>query len=144
MGVSTWRYPLAITLAVAMFVSACGGEATPQSDAAERRRILSQEFPDVLDARFDSIGETTWSVRVTISSPYDTPERYADAWRVMTLEGAVLGERVLTHDHASEQPFTRALNNVQIPAGTDVVVIEARDLINGWSGEGIEFSLPTD
>lgn len=127
-----------------MLVGACGSEATPQSEAAERRQILSQKFPEVVDARFDSIGATTWSVRVTISSPYDTPERYADAWRVLTLEGDVLGERQLTHDHATEQPFTRALNNVDIPAGTDVVVIEARDLINGWSGDRVEFALPTD
>ena len=108
------------------------------------RSVLSQKFPDVVGAQFDAIGEGTWSVRVTISSPYDTPERYADAWRVLSLDGEVLGTRELVHDHATEQPFTRALNNVDIPLGTDVVLVEARDLINGWSGETVEFTLPEE
>ena len=63
---------------------------------------------------------------------------------MLTVDGQVLGTRVLTHDHATEQPFTRALNNVEIPAGTETVLIEARDLINGWSDDQIEFELPID
>ena len=106
------------------------------------RQLLSQRFPDIVGAIFDPIGDTTWSIRVTISSPYDTEERYADAWRVLTLDGLVLGTRQLNHDHAAEQPFTRALNNVEIPEGTESVLIEAHDLINGWSDERIEFALP--
>jgi len=135
---------VAAGIAIVLVASACGGETSPQSEAADRREVLSQKFPDVVDAQFDAIGEGTWSVRVTISSPYDTPERYADAWRVLSLDGEVLGTRELVHDHATEQPFTRALNNVGIPLGTDAVLVEARDLINGWSGETVEFTLPDE
>ena len=122
--------------------SACAGGTSEQQQEAERRQIMSQRFPEIVGATFDPIGPTTWSVRVTLSSPYDTPERYADAWRVLTLDGQVLGTRELLHDHATEQPFTRALNNVDIPPGTQAVLIEGRDLLNGWSGERVEFELP--
>ena len=135
---------VAAGIVLMLVATACGGAASPQSEAAARQEVLSQKFPDVVGAQFDAIGEGTWSVRVTISSPYDTPERYADAWRVLSLDGEVLGTRELVHDHATEQPFTRALNNVDIPLGTDVVLVEARDLINGWSGETVEFTLPEE
>lgn len=135
---------VATSIVIVLVAAACGGEPSPQSEAADRQEVLSQKFPDVVDAKFDLIGEGSWSVRVTISSPYDTPERYADAWRVLSLDGGVLGTRELVHDHANEQPFTRALNNVAIPLGTDVVLVEARDLINGWSGETVEFRLPDE
>jgi len=138
------RRVLVTSVASLLVATACGGDPSPQSEAAARQEVLSQRFPDVVDARFDPIGESTWSVRVTISSPYDTPERYADAWRVLSLDGEVLGTRELVHDHANEQPFTRALNNVMIPLGTDAVLIEARDLINGWSGDTVEFRLPDE
>jgi len=130
----------AISITVALV--ACTGDDSPATAAAERRQVLSQRFPEIVGAIFDPIGDTTWSIRVTISSPYDTEERYADAWRVLTVDGNVLGTRELTHDHATEQPFTRALNNVEIPAGSESVLIEARDLINGWSDETVEFELP--
>ena len=129
-------------IAIAATLMACSGDDSPATAAAERRQLLSQRFPDIVGAIFDPIGDTTWSIRVTISSPYDTEERYADAWRVLTLDGLVLGTRQLTHDHAAEQPFTRALNNVEIPEGTESVLIEAHDLINGWSDERIDFALP--
>ncbi len=82
-----------------------------------------------------------WDFDVTVSSPYDTPERYADAWRVVGPNGAVFGVRELTHDHAGEQPFTRSLLDVEIPAEVDVVVVEGRDSINGWGGQSIDVSL---
>lgn len=135
---------LVVPLLLATLLFGCSGGDSPGTAAAERRQVLSQRFPDIVGATFDPIGDTTWSVRVTLSSPYDTEDRYADAWRVLTVDGRVLGTRELTHDHATEQPFTRALNNVEIPEGTESVLIEARDLINGWSEERVEFELPED
>lgn len=71
---------------------------------------------------------------VTISSPYDSPQRYADAFRVRSVDGTVHAVLELGHDHAAEQPFTRTLRGVQLPPSTAEVVVEARDLQYGWGG----------
>jgi len=95
---------------------------------------LDQRYPDVVDAMARRSTDGTYRFEVTISSPYDTPERYADAWRVLGPDGTVYGVRELTHDHAGEQPFTRSLDGVVVPPDVDVVTIEGRDLANGWGG----------
>ncbi len=41
----------------------------------------------------------------------------------------------LGHDHASEQPFTRTQTNVTIPSSVTSVVVEGRDLKNGYGGK---------
>ena len=133
---------LSALIIIVLLAGACGGSSSRATEAEERRRVLQQRFPDIVGATFDPIGATTWSVRVTLSSPYDSEDRYGDAWRVLLLDGTVLGTRLLTHHHATEQPFTRALNNVEIPEGTESVLVEGRDLINGWSEEQVEFELP--
>ncbi len=93
-----------------------------------------QRFPDVTSASFESVDDGTTDFAVTVSSPYDTPERYADAIRVRNEDGTVYGETELTHDHADEQPFTRTVSGVQLATGVGSVVVEARDSVNGWGG----------
>jgi len=78
---------------------------------------------------------------VTISSPYDTPQQYADGWRVLALDDAVLGEHTLLHDHANEQPFTRTQRGVIIPSDVLSVTIEGRDLVNGYGGSTVTVSV---
>ena len=90
-------------------------------------------FPDVVAVDVTATGDT-FRFSVTISSPYDTPERYADAWRVLAPNGDELAIRELTHDHQSEQPFTRSLDGVEIPDGIESVTVQGRDQANGWGG----------
>ena len=97
-------------------------------------------YPTVVGATATPDEGDAWRVNVTLSSTYDTPERYADAWRVLDADDNELGIRVLGHDHANEQPFTRS-HTVEIPAGTTTVYIEGRDQLNGWSGERFELTL---
>jgi len=94
----------------------------------------TDDFPDILAAQATPEGDGAWRFDVTVSSPYDTPERYADAWRVVGPDGTEFGIRVLTHDHASEQPFTRSQNGIIIPDDVTTVTIEGRDQVNGWGG----------
>jgi hypothetical protein len=115
------------------------GTALPTVQAAD---TAAQTHPDVIAAKVQPRGGDRFDFDVTISSPYDTPQRYADAFRVMHKDGTVFGERVLLHDHASEQPFTRDLHGVAVPAGVRSVVVQARDLKNGWGGKAIEVVLP--
>lgn len=67
---------------------------------------------------------------------------YVDVWRIKGINGEVLGERQLAHPHVDEQPFTRSLSGVKIPAGVESVVIEAHDTVNGWSSNAKTVKLP--
>jgi hypothetical protein len=99
-------------------------------------------FPDVIEATATlDVDTDTWSFAVTMSSPYDTVERYADGWRVMTPDGTVLGTHTLMHDHAAEQPFTRTQTGVEIPSEVDTVTVEGRDLVNGFGGAAVTITL---
>jgi len=104
--------------------------------------VAAQHYPDVLAAKVRSIGAETFDFDVTVSSPYDTPQRYADAFRAVGKDGVVYGERKLVHDHADEQPFTRDLYSVKIPHGVRAVVLQARDQKYGYGGKTVEVTLP--
>lgn len=103
---------------------------------------MAQQYPDVLAAKVRSAGADKFDFDVTVSSPYDTPQRYADGFRVLDRNGTVHGERKLWHDHAGEQPFTRDLYGVTIPRAVRTVVIQARDQRFGYGGKIIEVALP--
>lgn len=94
----------------------------------------AQRYPDVVSVKATPRGTDVFDFDVTVSSPSDTPARYADAFRVMSREGWV--------DHANEQPFTRDLHGVTIPRGVRVVVVQARDQRHGYGGTTVEVALP--
>ncbi|NNK17459.1 MAG: hypothetical protein HKP51_11210 [Sulfitobacter sp.] len=72
---------------------------------------------------------------VTISHRDTGWANYADAWRIVDLAGNQLGLRNLAHPHEHEQPFTRSLSNVSIPADIDIIGVQTRDTIGGWYPE---------
>jgi N-acetylmuramoyl-L-alanine amidase len=98
-------------------------------------------FPDVVEVAVSG-DRTSYTFDVTMSSPYDKPERYADAWQIIGDDGRMYGIRELTHDHANEQPFTRSLAGVEIPDSVKSVTIQGRDLLYGWGGGTFEAPLP--
>lgn len=83
----------------------------------------------------------TWSFDVTLSHGDTGWDDYADGWRVLDTDGNELGMRVLHHPHVNEQPFTRSLSGVTIPAGVSKVAIQARDSVGGWSEQTVTVSL---
>jgi len=103
--------------------------------------VYGDQFPEVMKVKAKSLGDQRWKFDVTLSSPYDSPQRYADAWRVLDDQDKELGIRILGHDHASEQPFTRS-HVITLPENTTSVFVEGRDQTNGWSGQRFEFELP--
>ena len=119
-------------------------EDAVEEDPVEEDTIVEDTgdglFPVVVGAAASMSDETAWRVSVTLSSEYDSPERYADAWRVLDDNDNELGIRVLGHDHANEQPFTRS-HTIEIPSDLTTVFIEGRDQVNGWSGERYELML---
>lgn len=103
---------------------------------------VDDRFPEVIGVQLVSRGDRVYDVVVSISSPYDSPERYADGWRVLDPEGNVLGTHTLTHDHASEQPFTRTQPGLEIPEGITSITVEGRDQANGYGGGTLSIDLP--
>ena len=102
--------------------------------------VFGDQYPEVLAVDAAVQAGNSWRFNVTLSSNYDSPERYADAWRVLDSEDKELGIRILGHDHANEQPFTRS-GKIELPEGTSVVFVEGRDQANGWSGQRFKVEL---
>jgi hypothetical protein len=95
---------------------------------------------EVVNTRFDWRAGS-WHVSTTLKHDDTGWEHYADAWRVVSEQGEVLATRTLFHPHEDEQPFTRSLGNVSIPADVSVVYVEAHDKVDGWSKQRIRVDL---
>lgn len=98
------------------------------------------------DARVEGVdlspSGANWTVSVTIRHAETGWDDYADGWRVETPGGTVLGTRELLHPHPNEQPFTRSLSGVAIPAGLSEVHIRTRTNTTGWSAATTAAPLP--
>ncbi len=135
-GRMTYHMTHTFIFALAFFASGLTNVEAQPNDSAR------QQYPNVVTVKVQPSGTDTFNFDVTVSSPYDTPQRYADAFRVMAKDGRVFGERKLVHDHEDEQPFTRDLYNVKIPPGVRAIVVQARDQKYGYGGKTVELILP--
>lgn len=115
---------------------------SPPSTSDAQGGTGADTFPDIVSVDVTQAGDDTFDFDVTVSSPYDTAKRYADGWRILTADGDLLGEHELTHDHATEQPFTRTQSGVEIPADVTEVTVEGRDQANGYGGDTQTVQLP--
>ena len=86
----------------------------------------------IIGADFQESGNGRWIVNVGLLHEDSGWDHYADIWRLVDEEGNVLGERVLLHPHEDEQPFIRS-EEIRIPAGLEVVYVEAHDIVHGWT-----------
>ncbi|MDA1000415.1 MAG: hypothetical protein O2807_07855 [bacterium] len=129
-GSGVWIFPV--------FLAAVLGFSQLSEGAPRRER----QFADVIEAALTRTGPGAWRVDATISSPDTGWKKYANAFRVRTEAGKVLGVRVLYHPHVDEQPFTRSLEGVKIPPGVRVVIVEARDSVAGWGGKTARVGIP--
>jgi len=96
--------------------------------------IVSAGTTDVIKAKVSCQSDSTCQFTVTLSHADTGWDHYADRWEVLSLEGEVLGTRILYHPHVQEQPFTRSLAGVRIPPSTKQVRIRARDSVHGYGG----------
>ncbi|CUI50221.1 hypothetical protein [Cognatishimia activa] len=97
--------------------------------------------PAVIEAVKGTKSGASWRFDVTLSHPDTGWDDYADGWRVLDMDGNVLGTRVLHHPHVNEQPFTRSLSGVEIPASLDQVQIESKESVGGWGGKRVTLDL---
>lgn len=93
-----------------------------------------------VEVRRNSSG--TYDFDVTVRSVDKDWDYYADAFEVLDPDGRVLGRRVLLHPHETEQPFTRELYGVKIPAGVTHVTVRARHKPKGYDGKVQRVALP--
>ena len=96
---------------------------------------------EIVHVSFLHSGGGDWSVDVTLRHADTGWDHYADAWRVVAGDAKVLGTRTLYHPHKNEQPFTRSLGGVAIPADMTTVYVEAHDKIHGWSPQRVQVNL---
>ncbi|MCF6338171.1 MAG: hypothetical protein L3J84_09510 [Gammaproteobacteria bacterium] len=94
----------------------------------------------IMKVHFEQQGDS-WNVNATLRHADTGWSHYADAWRVVDEKGKVLGTRTLYHPHEKEQPVTRNLRDLRIPADTHIVFIEAHDKLHGWSKQRVRVDL---
>ncbi|MDP6345772.1 MAG: hypothetical protein QF578_20345 [Alphaproteobacteria bacterium] len=121
--------PLSLSLALALAFAVGGGGAR----AGEA---------DVVAVKVTKTGDRVYRFDVTLRHDDTGWQHYADAWQVLGPDGAVLGTRTLVHPHVDEQPFTRRLSGVRIPAGIAGVRLRARDKVHGHGGVEQDVPLP--
>ena len=92
------------------------------SAVADKARVLKATVPP-------NIGNSS-TFSVTVAHADSGLKHCADKFEVLAADGTVLETRILYHPHVDEQPFTRGLGNVQIPAGIAQVIVRASDNVH--------------
>jgi hypothetical protein len=80
---------------------------------------------DVIAATAKRNADGTYRIDATIKSCDTGWDYYAERFEVVTKDGRILATRILLHPHKDEQPFTRELDDVKIPAGISEVKVRA-------------------
>lgn len=97
---------------------------------------------DVVNATARETAPGVWRISVTVRHGDEGWDHYADRWEVLGPDGAVLATRVLAHPHVDEQPFTRSLGGVEIPADIEAVSLRAHDSVHEYGGKEFVLRLP--
>ena len=136
----------AVVVAMVTLTAACSGSSTvPESTTSSSDATISADpsgCADVIDVVATPEDSGTFRFDVTVRSADTGEEKYADLWEVRAPDGTVLGERVLTHPHVDEQPFTRSQSGIAIPAGIGTATVAARDTVTGFCGESFDVDVP--
>ena len=97
---------------------------------------------DVIGATARRSNDGTWTFEVSMRCDDKNATYFCDRFEIMTLDKRVLGVRRLLHDHADEQPFTRALHGVRLPdAVARRVLIRGHHNVRGYDGATFELDL---
>ncbi len=97
---------------------------------------------DVVGVDIKKTGDNTYFFRVTVRHADDGWDHYANKWDVVAPDGTILGTRTLFHPHVDEQPFTRSLSDVKIPASITEVTVRAHDSVHEYGGESVKVAVP--
>jgi hypothetical protein len=98
---------------------------------------------DVVDVKVRRSASSTYDFDVTVKSVDRGFGYYADGIEVLAPDGKLLGRRELLHPHEDEEPFTRDVYGVHIPAGIESVVVRAHHSVKGYDGKTLTVKLLT-
>jgi len=96
---------------------------------------------EIMDVQVEPQGGGSYRFDVTLKHDDEGWDHYANKWQVLSPDGEVLGERILLHPHVNEQPFTRSLGGVGIPADVREVDVRAWDTVHD-EGETMRVKVP--
>jgi hypothetical protein len=96
------------------------------------------------DARITGVdvggAANAYTFNVTIASNDTGMDHYADWWEVVDADGKLVYRRVLLHDHADEQPFTR--DGGPVPIARDAIVtVRAHVYPSGYANAAMRGSV---
>ena len=97
---------------------------------------------DVTKVDIKKTGDLTYFFKVTVRHADEGWDHYANKWDVVAPDGTVLGTRTLYHPHVDEQPFTRSLSDVKIPASITEVTVRAHDSVHEYGGKTMTVKVP--
>ena len=127
----------AVLTVALILLAACAG-AQDQADGSS----VDLDWPVVRYVVVLGAGDGTWRFDVTVEHNDEGWDHYADAWQVVDPEDLhIIAERILAHPHDNEQPFTRSLSGIRIPAGTTTVIVRARCTQHGLGTEVVHLDL---
>jgi hypothetical protein len=96
---------------------------------------------DVVSAQVRCDAERVCAFAVAVRHADEGWQHYADRYEVLGPGGEILATRELRHPHVDEQPFTRGLEGVHIPAGVSAVRLRAHDSQHGFGGHELEVAI---
>lgn len=97
---------------------------------------------DVVAVDVAADGQGGYQFTVTVAHQDTGWDHYADRWEILDADGNILGTRTLHHPHVNEQPFTRSLSGVEIPAHVSTVTVRAHDNVHGYGGKAVTVDGP--
>jgi len=127
------KIPPALMRRLAFIAALLGGLTSTAANAGEASVVGVKASPN---------GDGTFDFHVTVRHADTGWDHYADRWDVLGPDGKVIGARVLYHPHVNEQPFTRSLNRVKIPADVTSVSVRAHCKVHGNAKTAFRVELP--
>lgn len=122
-------------MAAARLIALCVALLGLQQAQAGHADVLRVEIrPGSEIGRFD--------LDVTLRHADSGWDHYANRWEVLAPDGRVIATRILAHPHVKEQPFTRGLSGVRIPAEFTWIRLRGHDLVHGNGGREVTLSVP--
>ena len=98
--------------------------------------------PNIVSASAQKRVNNTYDFTVVVRHDDDNRKHWVNRWDILTPNRTLIKSRVFLHGHPHEQPFTRQLKKVMVPAGAGFVYIRAHDLAHGF-GPVVKVNLPT-
>jgi hypothetical protein len=102
----------------------------------------SADEADVIEVDIKKTADDIYSFKVTVRHADEGWDHYANKWDVAAPDGTVLGTRTLYHPHVDEQPFTRSLSGVKIPASITEVTVRTHDSVHQYGGKTMKVAVP--